>query len=132
MPDQTYRIRGYQTADEDAVIDVWLAATIPGQAFLPELHWREMEPDIRDLQASAEVWVIDGPDGIIAFVALLEDLIGGFVHPPEPSEFWPGGSARGPRQVPSRSTLRRRVRSQRTSTPLLSPLRVRRIRDPHR
>lgn len=82
MPNSAYPIRVYQAADEDAVIRVWLASTIAGQSFLPENHWREMEPDIRALLATAEVWVIDGEEEIIAFVSLLDDLIGGlFTHP---------------------------------------------------
>ncbi len=38
-------IRAFEPADEDDLIRVWLASTIPGQAFLPEEHWRAMEPE---------------------------------------------------------------------------------------
>ncbi len=75
-------IRPYTPADEDVVVDVWLAATIPGQAFLPEEHWRAMEPEIRGLMTVAEMWVVEDGGEIVAFMALLDDLIGGlFTHP---------------------------------------------------
>ncbi len=39
-------IRAFEPADEDDMIRVWLASTIPGQSFLAEKHWRAMEPEI--------------------------------------------------------------------------------------
>lgn len=52
-------IRSFDPVDTDDLIRVWLASTIPGQAFLPEEHWRQMEPVIRDdLLPVAETWVI--------------------------------------------------------------------------
>ncbi len=75
--------RPYRHDDEDAVIRVWLAATIPGQAFLPEEHWRAMEPAIRELMPAAETWVVEEGSEIVAFMALLDDLIGGLFTLPE-------------------------------------------------
>jgi putative acetyltransferase len=76
-------IRAYEPADEDEVLRVWLASTIPGQAFLPEEHWREMEPEIREeLMPVAETWVVEEDGTLVAFVSLLGNLIGGlFTHP---------------------------------------------------
>lgn len=75
-------IRRYRPADEDAVVAVWLAATIPGQAFLPEEHWRAAEPEIRELMPAAEMWVVEQEGEVVAFMAMLDDLIGGlFTHP---------------------------------------------------
>ncbi len=70
-------IRRYEPADEDDVVRVWLAATIPGQAFLPADHWRAMEPEIRELMSVAEMWVVEEGGEVVAFMALLDDLIGG-------------------------------------------------------
>ncbi len=70
-------LRPYRADDEDAVIRLWLAATIPGQAFLPEEHWRAMEPAIRELMPIAETWVVEAGGEVVAFMALLDDLIGG-------------------------------------------------------
>jgi putative acetyltransferase len=75
-------IRPFEPADEDELIEVWLASTIPGQSFLPESHWRAEEPEIRELIPSAEIWVIRKDGQLVAFIALLGDLIGGlFTHP---------------------------------------------------
>ena len=68
--------------DEDAIIGVWLASTIPGQSFLPEDYWRAMEPEIRELLPQAETWVAEEHAQIVAFMSLLGNLIGGlFTHP---------------------------------------------------
>jgi putative acetyltransferase len=76
-------IRALEPADEDDMIRVWLASTIPGQSFLPEDYWRAMEPEIRDeLMPIAETWVVEEQGELVAFISLLGDLIGGlFTHP---------------------------------------------------
>jgi putative acetyltransferase len=76
-------IRRFEPADEDDLIRVWLASTIPGQSFLPEEHWRSMEPEIRErLLPIAETWVVEEDGELVAFMSLLDDLIGGlFTHP---------------------------------------------------
>lgn len=65
------------------MISVWLASTIPGQAFLPEAHWRAMEPEIRELMPVAETWVVEDQGEIVAFMSLLDNLIGGLFTLPE-------------------------------------------------
>jgi len=75
-------IRQSRPADEDAVIDVWLASTIPGQPFLSAETWRAMEPEIRELLGQARTWVSEEGGSIVAFCSMLDDLIGGlFTHP---------------------------------------------------
>jgi putative acetyltransferase len=76
-------IRPYEPADEDDLIRVWLASTIPGQPFLPEAHWRAMEPEIREeLLPVAETWIVEDDGELVAFMSLLGNLIGGlFTHP---------------------------------------------------
>lgn len=76
-------MRPYRPADEDDVIRVWLASTIPGQPFLPEEQWRSMEPVIRrELMPVADTWVVEENGEVVAFMSLLDDLIGGlFTHP---------------------------------------------------
>lgn len=76
-------IRPFTPDDEDALIAVWLASTIPGQAFLPEAHWRAMEPEIRDeLLPISQTWVVEENGALVAFMSLLGNMIGGlFTHP---------------------------------------------------
>lgn len=78
-----YMIRPYTEADSDDLVRVWLASTIPGQAFLPEEYWRAMEPAIRgELVPVADVWVFEVESTMVAFLALLGTKIGGlFTHP---------------------------------------------------
>jgi putative acetyltransferase len=74
-------IRPSTEPDEDAVVGVWLASTIPGQPFLSEETWRAMEPEIRELLGRADTWVVEHDGTIVAFCSML-DLIGGlFTHP---------------------------------------------------
>jgi putative acetyltransferase len=75
-------IRPYDPTDEDDLIRVFLASTIPGQPFLPETHWRAIEPMIREFLPVAKTWVVDEDGELVAFISLLEDMIGGlFTHP---------------------------------------------------
>ena len=81
-------IRRFAPSDEDDIIRVWLAATISGQSFLSEEHWRAMEPEVRDrLLPAAQTWVVDDGMGVVAFISILGDLIGGlFTHPDHQGE----------------------------------------------
>jgi putative acetyltransferase len=76
-------IRPYLPSDEDELVAVWLAATIPGQDFLQETHWRDMEPAVRhDLLPIADTWVVIEDGDMVAFMSVIGDLIGGlFTHP---------------------------------------------------
>jgi GNAT superfamily N-acetyltransferase len=76
-------IRRYLPTDEEDLISVWLASTIPGQDFLPEAHWRAMEREIRhDLLPVAHTWVVIEDGRMVAFMSVIGDVIGGlFTHP---------------------------------------------------
>ncbi len=77
-------IRRADPVDTDAVIDIYLAATIPGQDFLPESFWRGGVAAIRtELMPQAETWVVEDRGEVVAFVAVLGDLIGGLFTLPE-------------------------------------------------
>ncbi len=81
-------IRAFEPCDEDELIRVWLASTIPGQSFLPEEFWRSMESEVREqLVPIAETWVVEEDGEIVAFISLLDNLIGGlFTHPTHQGE----------------------------------------------
>ncbi len=76
-------VRAFEPADEDDLIRVWLGSTIPGQSFLPAAHWRAMEPEIREeLMPITETWVVEESGELVAFMSVLDNLIGGlFTHP---------------------------------------------------
>jgi putative acetyltransferase len=77
-------IRTYRHTDEDQLIAVWLAATIPGQDFLPEAHWRDMEPVVRhDLLPAADTWVVIEDGKMVAFMSVVGDVIGGLFTRPD-------------------------------------------------
>jgi len=78
------KIREYEPkSDDDAIVDVWLRATIPGQSFVPESEWRSQEPLVREtFLPMAETWVVEEGGEIVAFASLLGETIGGlFTHP---------------------------------------------------
>jgi putative acetyltransferase len=75
-------LRAFARSDEEDLIRVWLASTIAGQSFLPEAHWRAMEHEIRELIPITESWVVEDDGELVAFISLLDNLIGGlFTHP---------------------------------------------------
>ena len=76
-------IRRSRPDDEDAVIGVFLASTVPGQEFLPAGFWETEAEVVRaELMPVAETWVVEEEGAIVAFASLLGDLIGGlFTHP---------------------------------------------------
>jgi putative acetyltransferase len=76
-------IRRLDPVEVDELIRVWLSSTIPGQSFLPEAHWRAMEGEVRDqLLPVAETWVVEEDGEMVAFMSIIDDLIGGlFTHP---------------------------------------------------
>ncbi len=76
-------LRPYIQADEDDIIRVWLASTIPGQSFLPEEHWRSLEPMIREkFMPIAKTFVVEEDGQLVAFMSLLDNLIGGLFTDP--------------------------------------------------
>lgn len=77
-------IRPAEPSDVEAVIDVWLASTIPGQPFVAEADWRAQEPEVRDeLFPIAETWVAEFDGEVVSFVSVIEDTIGGLFTRPE-------------------------------------------------
>ena len=65
-------IRRLRDDEVDELIEVWLAATIVGQDFLPEEHWRAEAPEVREeLLPVAETWIVEEEGSVVAFVSLL-------------------------------------------------------------
>jgi len=76
-------LRHFEPSDEDELVRVWLASTIPGQDFLPEEYWRSQEPLVREhFIPIADTWIVEQDDELVAFMSILEHTIGGlFTHP---------------------------------------------------
>ena len=76
-------LRQFEPADEDDLVRVWLASTIPGQDFLSEEYWRSQEPVVREqLIPIADTWIVEQDGELVAFMSMLEHTIGGlFTHP---------------------------------------------------
>ena len=76
-------LRHFEPGDEDELVHVWLASTIPGQDFLSEKYWRSQEPLVRDhFIPIADTWIVEQDGELVAFMSILEHTIGGlFTHP---------------------------------------------------
>jgi len=76
-------IRPFEHTDEDAIIAVWLAASRLATPFLSDAFLIDEERSIRELWLEqAETWVYETADGIIGFVSLIGNEVGGlFVAP---------------------------------------------------
>ncbi len=76
-------IRAYRDQDQDVVLDIYLEASISGQGFLPPDFWEEDVPEIRDeLMPIAETSVVEIEGDVIAFLSMVDDLIGGLFTRP--------------------------------------------------
>lgn len=50
----------------------------PASPFLPEERWRAVERDVRDqLLPGADTWVMEDGGALVAFMSVIDDLIGG-------------------------------------------------------
>lgn len=76
-------IRAYRDQDQDAVLDIYLEASIAGQDFLPPEFWEEDVPELRDeLMPLAETLVVEIDGEVVAFLSMVGDLIGGLFTRP--------------------------------------------------
>ena len=77
-------IRCFEAADEDAVVRLFLASTIPGQDFLPEEHWLAMEPKLRtQILPHADTWLVEAEGEVVAFIVTVGNHIEGLFTDPD-------------------------------------------------
>lgn len=76
-------IARYESADRDAVLSVWLAASRVGHPFLSEVDLATQQALVRDVYLPrAETWVLRRDGRVAGFIGLLDSFIGGlFVDP---------------------------------------------------
>lgn len=76
-------IRPYHPTDSDAVLDLWLRASILAHDFVPESFWREQLPAMRELYLpQAETLVLEEKGQVLGFASLHEQRLAAlFVSP---------------------------------------------------
>lgn len=76
-------IRPYHPTDSDAVLDLWLRASILAHGFVPETFWREQLPAMRELYLpQAETLVLEEQGQVLGFASLHEQCLAAlFVSP---------------------------------------------------
>lgn len=76
-------IRPYHPTDSDAVLDLWLKASILAHDFVPESFWRDQLPAMRELYLpQAETLVLEEKGQVLGFASLHEQRLAAlFVSP---------------------------------------------------
>lgn len=76
-------IRPYHPTDSDAVLDLWLGASLLAHDFVPESFWREQLPAMRGLYLpQAETLVLEEKGQVLGFASLHEQRLAAlFVTP---------------------------------------------------
>lgn len=77
-------IRKYRQTDLNDVLDAWYSASLIAHSFLDEAFFvreREMIATVYLPAPESETWVYEGGGGVLGFISLLGDEVGGlFVH----------------------------------------------------
>lgn len=76
-------IRAYREEDLDAVIEIWLNASVQAHHFVPQEYWQSQVENMRSIYIPAsEVYVYEADEGMLGFYALHEDALAAiFVSP---------------------------------------------------
>lgn len=76
-------IRTFQPTDSDAVLELWLAASILAHDFVPETFWHEQLPAMREQYLpNAETLVLEEKGRVLGFASLHEQRLAAlFISP---------------------------------------------------
>jgi putative acetyltransferase len=76
-------IRPAVSSDTDAIVTVWLEASIQAHQFVPEEFWRSQAPNMRDRYLpSADTYVDERHNEVTGFISLVHDRLAAlFVAP---------------------------------------------------
>lgn len=79
------RIRAYKPDDLQAVLDIWLTASVKAHNFISEAFWQDQLPEMEEVYLPASkvfVCTDDDTDEITGFAALYDNSLAAlFVHP---------------------------------------------------
>ena len=77
-------IRRFEKKDEEAVIRIWLDASIKAHNFVPAAYWQSKVKDMRELYLpQSDTLVIESNGVIEGFISLLENYIAAIFVAPE-------------------------------------------------
>jgi len=81
-------IRKFLSEDMDAVLDIWLSASLKAHDFVEANFWRSQLQNMRDIYIPAsEVYIYEDKSEVLGFVALLDDRLAAiFVKPDKQGE----------------------------------------------
>ncbi len=83
MTNAATSIRRYRAEDLEPVMAVWRRANALAHPFLTEVYVAALQQEVRDLYVpNAETYVLEEDAGVIGFIALLENEIGGLFLDP--------------------------------------------------
>ncbi|MBZ6067155.1 GNAT family N-acetyltransferase [Aeromonas schubertii] len=76
-------IRPAQTQDMDAVLEIWLLASLQSHDFVDASSWWRVQEELRIRYLDkAEIWVCDERGDLLGFMALVDDYLAAlFVRP---------------------------------------------------
>ena len=63
-------IREFQKADLDRVAEIWLNGNLEAHSFIAEEYWKDHFDMVKEMLASAEIYVLEDEKGIQGFVGL--------------------------------------------------------------
>ena len=69
-------IRPFTASDMEAVLRIWLDASVRAHDFVPAQFWQEQLPAMRTVYLPfAQVWVYEDAGQVLGFYALVEDQL---------------------------------------------------------
>ncbi len=95
-------IRQHQPADLDAIIDIWLRASMKAHDFAPPEFWQKHSADMRSKYIpGSETWVYEHDGRVVGFFSLVDENLAALFVEPEMQ-----GTGFGPKLLQKAKSLR--------------------------